>query len=168
MAKSSTFVADAKRIEALIEKYAQSGPGRHKLGVPLRIALLKAIACWDIDKPKVPEKLKTLRFGWGKFEKEHADRIAYLAMALYFLYCRGFSKGRAASLADIPLGDVDYAVGLVKRTKLSVAQLCDDLGSNIPLKSAVDAYFEDLVVSARGSTDSSCAALAASIVGAAE
>ena len=113
----------------------------------MRIALLKAIACWDIDKPKVPEKLKTLHFGWGKFEQKHAVRVAYLAMALYFFYCRGFSKGRAASLAEIPLGDIDYALGLVKRTKISVAQLCHDLESNIPLKSAVDAYFEDLVVS---------------------
>lgn len=90
MAKSSSFVADAKRIEALIERHAASGKGLHKRAVSLRGVLLTAITGWDFCKPTVPVKLKSLRFGWGTFSSRHNVPIADLGAALYLIHLRGF------------------------------------------------------------------------------
>ena len=138
----SKLIAKCKAIEAAIEAHCiRGGSGMHRKLEPMRRELVRILVRQD-----KPDALLSLRRSPLKsLTAEFKDRLFYLSCA-FDVMARydDFTKAKAARLANVPVSDVEYALNLLKSVGMRLSDVAAEADS--PVRSIVDAYFEELEV----------------------
>ncbi len=147
MPASSQFVIEMKRIERLIDAHARSGAGLHKRAVPLRAALVNTLTDLKLDTPVVAGDLRRIKYGWKAFLNRHSGRIAQVALGVFFITRREYTRKRAGNIVYVPAGDIAYVTGLIERAGMTLEEVGRALEANAQIPAAADGHLENLVVS---------------------